>query len=206
MVNLIKNLRRPKGHYYSQQGSNQKGWRQNSSQAFDNYGQITDEEISHSLELHDPLWRYIVRHYPKEVYGENLAAINVLGYQSLPIAIELSQWTYPVTFLTPYPDHIRLAKKDYEIHAGFIKENICHSFYKNVPNAAVVTFIGILHQLKEEDMYRFIDMLLRRCEEVVCSVPDTHTWNELFEGRYEFFQYNYPNGDGALLSLKEYED
>ncbi len=205
MVNIVKNLRRPKGHYFSHQGR-QQGWQQRGYQAFENYGQLSDEEINESLQLHDPLWRYIVRHYTKEVYGENLAKVNVLGYQSLPIAIELSQWSYPITFLTPFQEHLRKAKKDYEIHAGFVKENYWFNFYNNVPNAAVTTFIGIIHQLQVENMYKFIDMLLRRSEEVVCSVPDTHEWNVLFEDRYDFFEYRYPNGDGFLLSLKERED
>lgn len=205
MVNLVKNLRRPKGHYHQHQGI-QRGWQQSGYKAFQNYGQLSDEEISGSLQLHDPLWRYIVRHYPKEVYGQNLATVNVLGYQSLPIAIELSQWQYEVTFLTPYQEHLKLAKKDYEIHAGFIKTNYWFNFYNNVPNASVTTFIGILHQLKPEDMCRFIDMLLRRSEEVVCAVPDTHEWNDIFEEKYDFYQLKYPGGEGSLLALKELEN
>ena len=159
-----------------------------------------------TVAIHDPLWRYIVRHYVKEVYGENIATVNILGYSALPVAIELSQWSYPITFLTNKPQEIARAKRDYERQAGFVKNNICFNYEKNIPNATVTCFIGQLDAYHNNlDLYNRIDLYLRRCEELVCAVKNDRDWGRVLDGRYDFSIYPYPSGKTVLLAIKEFE-
>lgn len=208
MINTGKYIKQKKGvgYYQEKPFQHQRGWKQNGIRAGQSNGQMTDEQFFASLAIHDPLWRYIVRHYTKELYGKNTESINVLGYRAIPVAVELSQWGYDIAFLTPVPKEIKRAKRDYEIQAGFVKENICFDYRFNVPRATVTCFIGLLNEIPEEKIFEFLDMCLRRSEEVVCAVRNDREWNRLLDGRYDFQQFKYPAGNYTLLALKEYED
>lgn len=194
-----------KGRYHNHH-TNQKGWRPSSPGVGYANNQITDEEYYGSVAKHDPLWRYIVQHYPKEVYGQNLAEIVILGYPTLPVAIELSQWFYPVTFITDSQEELKKAKRDCEIQAGFLKERILFQYRHNVPRSAVTAFIGIIDEFPQDaQVMRYLDLLLRRCEEVVCAVALNRDWRAILEGKYDMKLLPYPDGIHGLLTIKEWE-
>lgn len=207
MQNIGKYIKQRKGVGYYQENpfQHQRGWQQNGARTGQYNGQLTDEQYYASLAIHEPLWRYIVRHYVKEIYGKNIDSVNILGYRAIPVAIELSQWGYEVAFLTPNHEEIKRAKKDYEIQAGFVKDNIWFDYRSNVPPATITCFIGLLDEFPEYKMYEFLDMCLRRSEEIVCAVKNNHDWEKILDGRYDFTLQKYPVGGYSLLTIKELE-
>lgn len=178
-------------------------WVNSSPKAGYTRGQLSDDDYYDSLALNDPLWRYIIKHYPKEVYGENRASVVVLGYKTIAVAIELTQWGYPVTFIARTYDEVKKAKRDCEIHAGSLRQNIYFDYRLNVPRANVVTFTGIVDELPtNQQVYRFFDMLLLRAGEIVCAVKDDRNWIELLRDRYEFEAFPYPDKKHRLLTVR----
>lgn len=171
-------------------------------------GQVDDEDFHNTLALHDPLWKYIIHHYNKEVYTHiNIAPVIVLGYQTLPVAIELSQWGYDVIFITDKIEEQKKAKIDCKIQAGFLKENIWFNFRKNSPKAACMCFIGILDAVKTTtEVHTLIDLYLRRVREIICAIKDDRDWIELLRGKYNFKTWKYPNAPYRLLSIKVSEE
>ena len=164
-------------------------------------GQLKDEEYYLTLAKHNFLWRYIVTRYPKEA----TSPLCVLGYSAIPIAIELSQWTYPVTYITDTYEGVIKAKQDCKIQAGFFKDFYYFDFGKNCPPSCVISFIGLLDQLPLDELYDYIDLLLRRCREIVCAVPNNRDWEALFKHQYRLIMKEYPEKDWMLLCIKENE-
>ena len=193
----------PKGGYWHP--NQQKGWRQSSPGVGYSRGQITDEQYYASVAIHDPLWRYIISHYDKEIYDhQNTTPVTVLGYRGVPVAIELTQWGYDVSILTNKLEDFIRAKKDCEIQAGSPKQLFYFDFTKNVPRGCVISFIGIIDTFKDNaQIFDFIDLCLRRNREVVCAVRDDRDWRELLEKKYEVVLKPYPIGKYLFLSVKE---
>ena len=183
----------------------QKGWRSGESTVgYSRSGQLQDEDYYASLALHDPLWRYVISRYDKEIFDhQNTAVVNVLGYRALPVAIELSQWGYEINFLCQSEEERQKTKVDIEKQAGFLKENLFFDFTKNCPRGTVVCFIGVVDEFfRDEDMFSFLDTLLRRNLEVVFAVYNSKDWKRTLEDRYEVNVKPYPDQSVSLITLK----
>lgn len=162
---------------------------------------LKDEEYKKTNYEHRKLWGYIVNHYKKEAQ----CPIVVAGYDSIPIAIELSQWGYPITFLTDSLEGVKKARKDCQTHAGTFKELLHFEFGKNVPRSRLVTFLGILEQMEDDEIPDFISMLLRRSQEVVCSVRVGRNWERILGGKFDLDVRLYNSKQFYLLIIRENE-
>lgn len=177
----------------------QKGWRDSSPRVGYSQNQLRDEDYHKTLAFHNPLWRYIIKHYPKEAQ----TPIAILGYSAIPIAIELSQWTYPIIYITDTYEGVKKAKRDCEIQAGFFKHFLYFNYQYNCPRVRITTFLEALVGWSKLEIYQFLDLLLRRCNEIVCAVPDDRNWSKILEGRYDYNMYKYPKNNYYLLTIKE---
>lgn len=167
-------------------------------------GQLRDEDYDKTLAIHDPVWRYIIVHYTREIYGTNIFPVVVCGYNAVPVAIELSQWGYPITFLAENEEALKRAKRDLEIHAGTIKQGFSFDFTRNIPQATIVCLLSVLDGLKRNtEAYSYIDLLLRRTREIVCAVKNDRDWKTLLEDRYDITYRPYPDGKYVLLAIRE---
>src|SRR3990167_2634870 len=178
--------------------SQQKGWRDSSAGVGFSKGQLQDEDYHEVLAIHNYLWRYITTHYPKE----NQCPIAVLGYAAIPIAIELSQWTYPITYITNTYEGVVKAKKDCEIQAGSFQDLLYFDFYKNCPRVRVIAFIGALEGLQPYEIHDYLDLLLRRSNEIVCAVSIKRDWTQILGGKFDYRLKMYPKGVYYLLTIK----
>ena len=177
----------------------QAGWKDTGSKVGYNRGQLKDETYDQTLAIHDPLWRYIIQRYPKEAQ----CPIVVVGYNSIPIAIELSQWTYPVTYMTSSYEGVKKAERDNEIHAGNFKQMYYCDFLETFPRCRVVTFINTLGLLSTPKLYSFLDMALRRSQEVVASEKDTKNWFDILKSRYDVKITKYEDESWNLIRIKQ---
>lgn len=146
-----------------------------------NYDWLSDDLYNDTLAIHDVLWRYAVVRFKKEAD----CPIMVIGYGSLPIAIELSQWTYPVDYIAQSESEARQVANDNEHQAGFMDIHILDP-YVDVPKARVCIFTGLLGQLKNKrEILKWMDILTRRCTFVVCAeMTGKRDWKKLLSGRY----------------------
>lgn len=183
----------------------QKGWKNSSPGVGYSNNQITDEQYYATVAIHDPLWRYVISHYDAEIYDHlNTAPVAVLGYRSLPVAIELTQWGYDVTILTRTLGEFRKAQKDCVIQAGSPKEILYFDYTKNIPRVCVVCFIDVISDFEDESrIFTFLDLCLRRSREVVCAVRDDRDWKELLSRKYVCTIKPYPVGKYLFMSLTE---
>lgn len=176
-----------------------KGERDGSYKAGYTKGQLEDQAYYAMLAYHDPLWRYVVTRFK----DEKNCPVVVLGYHAIPIAIELSQWTYPVTYVTDTYEGVKKAQKDCEIQAGFFKDFYYFDFKGNIPQARVAIFMGILDDLAEDQIHRYLDLLLRRVRVVVCAQKSPRDWQKILGDRYnvEVYPYKY----ATRLVIREHE-
>lgn len=164
-------------------------------------GQITDDTYHGIVGYHNPMWRYMINRHD----GDTLCPINILGYTAIPLAIEFSQWGFPVTFVTSTYDGVKRAKEDCEQHSGNFKKFLYFDFTKDCPNAKITLFINIIDTLPEDDIFNFIDMLLRRSREIICSVKNDRDWRKVLSGKYSIDMSEYKDKQFCLLNIKENE-
>jgi len=175
----------------------QPGWTDASykpSKTLDEANYLGDEEYHDSLGIHNPLWRYIIRRYTVE----KEAPLLVIGFQALPLAIELSQWTYPVNLILKNENEKRQAESDAKRQAGFFKNIRIDG--EGYPKSRIAIFIGIIDNLPDRKATEFVNYLLKGVKEVVCSVKPNRDWGKILGKRIvDALRYN--KGKCLLLRL-----
>lgn len=177
--------------------SKQPGWTDASykpSKTLEEANYLGDEEYHNSLGVHNPLWRYIIKRYTVE----SDAPLLVMGSQSLPLAIELSQWTYPVNLIVRDGKEKRQAESDAKRQAGFFKSIRVDG--EGYPKSRIAIFIGIIDDLPDNRAKEFVDFLLKGVKEVVCAVRPTRNWRDIF-GKRIIDALGYNKGRWLLLRL-----
>lgn len=162
-------------------------------------GQLTDDSYQGIVGYHNPIWKYIINHHDSGI----LLPITIIGYTAIPLAVEFSQWGFPVTYITDTYEGVQKATKDCEIHSGAFKKMYYSNFINDCPSGSVTIFIGIIDQLQSDDLFIFLDMLLRRSREVVCAVRNDRNWRELLSGKYDVNVSQYNDKQFYLITLKE---
>ena len=174
-------------------------WVNSSLKPNETRGQLSDEVYKGVNYYHRFVWGYIVNHYRNEI-GSPLI---VLGYAAIPLAIELSQWDYPVTYITDTFAGVKKAKRDCEIQAGKFKNIFYFDFSRNCPKGRLLTFLGVLEQMRDQEALEFLSMLLRRVQEVVFAVQADRNWFKVLNGHFDLYMKEYPKKDFYLIALKE---
>jgi len=171
-----------------------------------NKKQVFDDALYNSvMQLHYPLYQYIVTNYRNEIWDGNLASIAVFGDYSLPLAIELSQFRYPVTYIAKDLPELEAAKKSNEKMGGhLIHDAFWFDYTQNIPRVHIALFVDVLENMVSDNrIYTYIDLLLRRCGEIVCSVKSTLNWRSILEPFYDINIMPYPNKERLVLRIRE---
>ena len=160
--------------------------------------QLNDELHEQSVSKHSPMWLYVVSHYKNEAYSP------IVGLGDLVVSplIELSQWGYPITYISDAYDRMLSTEIDLETLAGSFEKMFYSDFIKNCPRGRIIMSIGIVERLGNDDMFRWIDLLTRRGSEVLFAVPSDRDWYNLLSHKYDIFIDRYSSGDYYLLSIK----
>lgn len=162
--------------------SNQKGWTNSSyrpSRNLEEAGYLGDEEYHDRLGIHNPLWRHIIKRYTTE----SEAPLIVIGFDTLPLAIELSQWTYPVHMVVR-EDQMKRTESDAQRQAGTFKSLVSH--IERCPRSRVAIFIGIMDDMTDDEARKYIEYLLKGVREVVCAVREDRDWKKVLGKRIQY--------------------
>lgn len=182
--------------------SNQKGWTNSSyrpSRNLEEANYLGDEEYHDRLGVHNPLWRYIINRYTTE----SDAPLLVMGYEALPLAIELSQWTYPVIMVVKNEEEKKRAEYDAKRQAGFFKQIIFRDFVfsrAGYPMSRVAVFISIIDGVPDKEAKEMVEHLLKGVNEVVCAVRPNRDWRGIF-GKNLVDVLRYSKGQWMLLRI-----
>jgi hypothetical protein len=174
------------------------GWSDGSPRG-GNYDWISDELYHKTLAVHDVLWRYAVLRFKQEAN----CPILIIGYGSVPMAIELSQWTYPIIYLAQSEKEAQQVRVDCEHQAGFFEKIVVTDQFVDIPKSRICIFTGFLGNLTEKQIYKWLDLLTRRCAYVVCA---EHTlkkdWKKLLEKRYDVTGLWYKRQEYTFLEIR----
>jgi len=184
--------------------ANQRGWTNVSprpSRTLEEASYLGDEEYHDRLGVHTPLWRYIINRYTKE----SDTPLMAMSYQALPIAIELSQWTYPVVYVAETDKEVADVKRDAARQAGFFKQLIkvdYKSYRGGYPYSRVAIFVGVIDEMDSSDARDFIDNLLESAQEIVCAVTPNRDWRDVL-AKYKVNGLNYYRNKWSLLRISK---
>jgi len=163
---------------------------------------ISDELYNNTLAVHDILWRYAVIRFPYE----KECPVLTIGYGSVPIAIELSQWTYPVSYIAQSWEEKKQVLNDCQHQAGFLKDIYVINYWQGIPRARVCIFTGLLSQLTEKEIYRWLDLVFQSVHVVVCAELTHgypyHDWRKILEKRYDVTGLWYNRKEYTFLEIK----
>ncbi len=178
----------------------QPGWTPSESKVGKLSDTLGDEEYHDSLSIHNSLWRYIINRYPKE----SQAPLLILGYETLPVAIELSQWTYPITYVVGNQAEVDQVKRDAERQAGTFKKLLKIPYFRWVstyPFSRVAVFIGIIDRMTDKDVIQWLKNLLKSTTEIVFAVEDNRNWRDLLSPEFKVIGNSYPKRNWNLIRL-----
>lgn len=180
----------------------QPGWTDNSykpSRTLEEANYLGDEEYHDRLGVHNPLWRYIIKRYSKE----SDAPLLVMGYEALPLAIELSQWTYPIVMVIKNEEEKKRVEYDAKRQAGFFKQILARDVVLSragYPMSRVAIFISIIDRVPDKEARDMVNHLLKGVKEVVCAVRPNRDWRSVF-GKNLVDALRYSKGRWMLLRI-----
>jgi len=118
---------------------------------------LDDQRWGTIIGIYEPILDYVKRRFNQksenaiDQMAEKLNArftamkhpVSVLGFDYLPIAIELSQWGYSVNMTVEHPDQVEIAENDCKRFDGSLK-SLFYSEYLRL-RGAVCLHIGLLN-------------------------------------------------------------
>lgn len=154
---------------------------------------LSDEEYRLVTIAYEPLWRYVTKNYDKYNYDYDMATpVTVLGYQSLPLAIELSQYGYDVSLLVNDYDELIKAKASCLKLAGEKVKVLNLPWLYNTIKSEVCLTIEVLDTLNDWAMDKFLNMITKAHGDVVTTVNphfDMSRLEKWLEREQHFEQY-----------------
>lgn len=187
---------------------NQNQWVNSSLASKDLIGRLGDDRHHVSLAIHDPLWRHVIANWYSDVKGKVDTTgfpIGVIGKDALSVGIELTQWSYPVTFIEDQEWKIQAAREDSKVQAGFFTRYLAIQYFFDVPPVCVYAFIGIidgLFFLNERWAYEWLSLLTRRSREVIFAVRYDEKLMKWLENEFRATIRWYPDGRYIFVQIR----
>lgn len=167
------------GHFHR---AKQAGWTDASPRVGYSKGVMSDEDYNYILGYHKPAWVRILDRLPKE----SKSPLVVFGKFSLPIAIELSQWDYPVMYLTNNWDETKTVMRTSEIQDGEYLRIIEQDYLKNVPHCRAIVITDLFEYFtNHEEMNEYIKMLFSRSRIVFVLTTKLINWRDVIDSCYD---------------------
>lgn len=186
----------PNQKKYGRRAEKYEGWDQTGYRAGQIKGVMTDDEFHYILGYHKPAWVHVLDRLSKE--GSH--PIVVFGILSLPVAIELSQWGYPTTYLVKDWDEEKLINDSMEVHAGELKI-VQQDYLKNIPRCSAVFITDLLEHFTDEvELKEFLDMLLDRAQILFITTTLLKDWHSALGNCYDVRVEKYRSN--FLLTIK----
>lgn len=174
-----------------------RGWNKSGLRAGQMKGVMSDEDFHYILGYHKPAWVHILDRLPHE----SKHPIVVFGKYSIPVAIELSQWGYPVSYLVKDWDEEKHIARTLDVHFGQLKI-IQQDYLKNIPRCKAVFITDLLEYFTNiEELHIFMDMLLSRAKIVFISTTSLKNWRAILGDCYDVKMKKYRSN--FLLTIKK---
>lgn len=196
-MNILSNSKYdPQRNGYSH-ASKQQGWSDNSyhaSRTLEEADYLSDDEYHDRLGVHNPLWRYVINRYRDEFN----TPIMVLGKEALPLAIELSQWTYPTSLVVKNEKERKKAISDSQRQAGNFTRIVIDG--ERFIRSRIAIMIGIIDSVPVEKAKKTIDHLLEGVNVVICAVKRNRDWSSIFGNKIKY-GLRYYHGEWLMLVI-----
>lgn len=98
--------------------------------------------------------------------------ILCLGYTLMPLAVELSQWKYPVKLIINDSRQMKGVTVNSEQYAGEIDKIECYNYYLGVDSSRVIVFFDDDPYIDREHLADYLAYLKTRCQVLVIGLID----------------------------------
>jgi hypothetical protein len=146
---------------------------------------LPDEKYLANLRVREPIFKYIIQNFkfnPLMFLDAIKYPVLLLGYYSTPLAIELSQWNYPVTLIVKTAEEIGRVKANMERHAGIMRELFYYNYYSGVPASKIIVWVDDDFSIPEERKSEWIKYLKTRCQFLILGLKESPDIENIIEG------------------------
>lgn len=129
---------------------------------------LIDETYLANMRERESIFKFIIQTFvfdPKDTVSASKYPILLLGYDSAPLATELSQWNYPVTLAVVGKREENAVKKIMVRHNGTFKIT-----YGSSTGEKIMAWTDINSRLNNAKKFEYINFLVTKCEILVLSI------------------------------------
>lgn len=176
---------------YRHSGKHQKGWVDTSVQPGKTEPYLSDDELKELDSIATPLREYILDRYPVEEAFDALNPLNkarvmeterilLIGSKSVSLAIWLSQWGYDTHIVLADTASAIKAQRDAKLQAGIFNGVYAMDYLADCPRARAIVVLDFIESFEEvKYLHRWLDLLLRRAEVILCCGDWNRDWSSI---------------------------
>jgi hypothetical protein len=170
-----------------QKKSGNAGWVDSSPRAdqmikYRNY--LTDEEYLASLVFKGPLIDFITDNFKIDPYNPlsyMKFPVLVLGVQSTPLAIEISQWSYPTTLVVKTYADVRNVQANSTKFGGEIDDLRHFNYFKACPASKIIVWVDDDLEIPRERIKKWLEYLREQSYLVVAALKKSKETLEIID-------------------------
>jgi hypothetical protein len=168
------------------QGGNA-GWKDSSPRAdqmikYRNY--LTDEEYLASLVFKGPLIDFITDNFKIDPYNPlsyTRFPVLVLGVQSTPLAIEISQWSYPTTLVVKTYQDVRNVEANSTKFGGQIEDLRHFNYFVACPTSKIIVWVDDDNEIPRERIKKWLEYLREQSFIVISALKKSKETQEIID-------------------------
>ena len=152
---------------------------------------LPDEEYQRLNSLTKPILYHIISKYEnrptdsmdimekwmRKYSGEFL----FLGSESIPLAIEISQWGYNTHIALSDDSFLESINLTLDRHASQVRDLLVYDYFEDIPECTVAVSTNVLNILNDSDSKRWMGRVLKRADEALVTVRNTKDWCSFFK-------------------------
>lgn len=105
--------------------------------------------------------------------------ILCLGYTLMPLAVELSQWKYPVTLAINDSRQMKGVTVNSEQYAGEIEKTLCYNYYLGVDGYRIIVFFDDDPYIDRRLLADYLKYLKSRCHVLVMGLIEDYDTKDI---------------------------
>lgn len=143
---------------------------------------LDDKEWERHMSMKEAAFKFIIQNF---VFDPNKAddilnglpfkfPVLCLGYTLMPLAVELSQWKYPVTLIINDQRQIKGVNVNSEQYDGQNIETLCYNYYIGVPRSRIIVYFDDDPYIERKHLADYLRYLKTRCSTLIMGIVDDY--------------------------------
>lgn len=148
---------------------------------------LDDKQWQAHMQMKEDAFKFIIQNFkfdPNEaddiLSGTRYKySVLCLGYTLMPLAVELSQWEYPVTLIINDQRQVKGVEVNAEQYDGRIENAMCYNYYIGVPQSKIIVYFDDDPYIERQELHKYLKYLKSRCGVLIMGIIDDYDTPDL---------------------------